>query len=58
LTSREIVDTERPRRAAIEVSVSFFARPREISSRSASERRSFERGVLDRGLTPPDSFNQ
>lgn len=39
-TSRDTVETERPSLAAIEVSASRLARPREISSRSASDSRS------------------
>lgn len=48
----------RPSRSAMEVSVSRLARPREISSRSASDSRSADRGALTRGRIPPESFNQ
>ena len=57
-TSRDTVETERPSLAAIKVSDSFLASPREISSRSSSDSRSGGRGALGRGPTPPDSFSQ
>lgn len=57
-TSRDTVDTERPSLAAIEVSASPLASPREISSRSATDSRNGGRGVFGRGRTPPDSFSQ
>ena len=40
------------------VSVELFARPREISSRSARDRRSGDPGALGRGRSPPDSWSQ
>jgi hypothetical protein len=57
-TSREIVDTDRPSSAAIAVSVSLRASPREIVSRSSIDNRNAGRGRTGRGRTPPDCRTQ
>jgi hypothetical protein len=43
VTSREIVDGDRPNRRAIARSASPLARPREISSRSVNDNRNGDR---------------
>jgi hypothetical protein len=57
-TSRDTVDTDRPSSPAIAVSVFFWARPREIVSRSSIDNRNGGRGRPTRGRTPPDWVNQ